>query len=116
MILIMKQAILVRMDLKMDKGKLATQCCHASVETVLKSGNYMVNAWRAEGMKKIVLKVADKKELLELKKKAGSFNLVTDLITDAGLTFFKKPTVTCLAIGPDEDEKIDNVTKDLKLL
>ena len=112
----MKQAILVRMDLKMDKGKLATQACHASVESVLKSDGNVVNAWREEGMKKIVLKVADKKELLELKKKAESLGLVTALITDAGLTFFKKPTVTCLAIGPDEDEAIDKVTKELKLL
>ena len=112
----MKQAILARIDLKMDKGKLATQCCHASVESVLKSDSSIVNAWREEGMKKIVLKVADKKELLEFKRHAESLGIVTALITDAGLTFFKKPTVTCLAIGPDEDEKIDKVTKELKLL
>lgn len=27
-----------------------------------------------------------------------------------------KPTYTCLAIGPDESDKIDKITKDLKLL
>ena len=112
----MKQAILVRKDLKMDKGKLVVQCCHASVGSVLKSGSSAVNAWRAEGMKKVVLKVDDKKELLGFKKNAESDGLVVALITDAGLTFFKKPTTTCLAIGPDEDEKIDKVTKELKLL
>ncbi len=112
----MKQAILVRIDLKMEKGKLVAQGSHASVETVLKSNKYNVDEWRSEGMKKIVLKVADKKELLQYKKKADDSNLVTALITDAGMTFFDKPTITCLGIGPDDDEKIDSITKDLKLL
>lgn len=112
----MKQAILVRIDLKMEKGKLVAQGSHASVEAVLESGKNKTMDWREEGMKKIVLKVADKKELLQYKKKADDANLVTALITDAGLTFFDKPTITCLAIGPDDDEKIDSITKDLKLL
>lgn len=112
----MKQAILVRTDLKMSKGKLATQACHASVESILKSDDLTIGLWRKEGMKKIILKVKDLKELLEFKKKAAASNLVTALITDSGLTFFKKPTTTCLAIGPDNDEEIDLITKDLKLL
>lgn len=112
----MKQAILVRTDLKMEKGKLATQACHASVEAVLKSNETTIDIWRREGMKKVVLKVSSIKELSDFKKKADSFNLVTALITDSGLTFFKKPTTTCLAIGPDSDERIDALTKDLKLL
>ena len=32
----MKQAIVVRNDLKMGKGKIAAQCCHAAI------GSYMV--------------------------------------------------------------------------
>jgi PTH2 family peptidyl-tRNA hydrolase len=39
------------------------------------------------------------------------------LIVDAGLTEFGGiPTVTCIAIGPDYPEKIDPITKNLKLL
>jgi PTH2 family peptidyl-tRNA hydrolase len=42
--------------------------------------------------------------------------LTTALITDAGKTFFKEPTKTCLAIGPDKEEKIDRITGKLKLV
>ena len=61
----MKQVILVRMDLKLPKGKLAAQCCHASVEAVLNSSKKKVDEWRSEGQKKVVLKVKDDKELIE---------------------------------------------------
>lgn len=112
----MKQVIIVRMDLKMKPGKLATQCAHAAVDAVLKSPKDKIEEWNSEGMKKVVLKVQDLKELLELKKKADEMKLKTALIKDAGKTFFDKPTITCLAIGPDEDKEIDKITNHLKLL
>jgi PTH2 family peptidyl-tRNA hydrolase len=112
----MKQVILVRMDLKMEKGKLATQVAHASVDAVLKTSKDKVNAWCSEGMKKVVLKVSGLKELLEYKKKADALKLKTALITDAGKTFFDKPTTTCLAIGPDNEDKIDKISGMLKIL
>jgi len=116
LIILMKQVILVRMDLQMPKGKLATQCCHASVGAVLKTSKDKLDEWSSEGMKKVVLKVADLKELISLKKNADALKLKTSLITDAGKTFFEKPTTTCLAIGPDEETKIDRITSHLKLL
>lgn len=112
----MKQVILVRVDLKMPKGKMIAQCSHASTDAVLKSGNEKIKDWKKEGMKKIVLRVKDEKELLECEKKAKILKLVTALIKDSGKTFFKEPTITCLAIGPDEDKKIDKVSGKLKLL
>ncbi|MEK6934520.1 MAG: peptidyl-tRNA hydrolase Pth2 [Nanoarchaeota archaeon] len=112
----MKQVILCRQDLKMDKGKLSVQCAHASVDAVLKSNKTNIISWKNQGMKKIVLKVKDEKELLEFQKKAKSFNLTTALITDAAKTFFEKPTKTCLAIGPDSEEKINKITGKLKMI
>ncbi len=111
-----KQVIVVRNDLKMPKGKLAVQSSHASVQGVLNSDDKIVDEWISEGSKKSVLKVKDKDELLEIKKKAEAAKLKTALITDAGKTFFEGPTITCLAIGPDKEEKIDKITGKLKLV
>ena len=112
----MKQVILIRNDLKMPKGKLATQASHSSVEAALKSDKEKIKEWRREGMKKVVLKVESEKELIHYNQIAKDSGLVTSLITDAGKTFFKEPTKTCLAIGPDKDEKIDKITGKLKLV
>lgn len=111
-----KQIIVVRNDLKMNKGKLSVQVAHASVKCVMKSTKLLINKWDEEGMKKSVLKVQDLKELLKYKKLADKQGLVTCLIKDAGKTFFNKPTITCIGIGPDKEENIDSVTGSLKLI
>lgn len=111
----MKQVIVVRKDLKMNPGKLSSQCSHASVEAVLNSSKKNITEWKKKGAKKVIVKVDSEKELLELQKEAKSLKLVTALIKDAGKTFFKKPTITCLGIGPDEEKKIDKVTGKLKM-
>lgn len=111
-----KQAIVVRQDLKMPKGKLAAQVAHASLESALTSDKKILGEWRETGSKKVVLKVKDLDELrkcfIECKKKC----LNVKLIKDAGNTFFKLPTITCFGVGPDEEEKIDEVIGNLKLL
>ncbi len=100
----------------MGTGKASAQVSHASVEATFRSDKEKVKRWRSQGMKKIVLKVNSEEELLDYKKKAEQNKLKTALITDAGKTVFKKPTITCLAIGPDKEENIDKITKDLKML
>ena len=104
------------MDLKMPPGKMGAQVAHASVECVLRSSKPKVDAWVSEGMKKIVLKVADLKELQKYQQLAKAEKLVASMITDGAHTFFDKPTTTCLGIGPDTEEKIDKVTAQLKML
>ena len=112
----MKLAILVRQDLKLPKGKLAVQVAHASVEAVLKSSKSKVDEWRDYGARKIVLTVKDETELRSFLRKANAAKIITALIADAGLTVVEPGTVTALAIGPDEDEKIDKLVGHLKLL
>ncbi len=112
----MKQVILVRQDLKLPKGKLAAQVSHASVEALLKSHKDDISKWRKQGMKKVVLKVADKKELLKFKQLAEDSGLATALITDAGKTVVEPGTITCLGIGPDKEDKIDKITGNLKMV
>ena len=112
----LKQVILARNDLKLPKGKLAAQCAHASVEAVLKSDKTIMNDWQRQGQKKVVLKVADEKELIKFFQKAKDMGFTTSLITDAGHTVVAPGTKTCAAIGPDDEEKIDMLTGKLKMM
>ncbi len=111
-----KLVILVREDLKLPKGKLAAQVGHASVDAALKSDKKIVELWKNDGGKKIVLKVNDENELFKYKQMAEHFGLKTALITDAGHTVVEPGTITCLGIGPDEEKKIDNVSGKLKMM
>ncbi len=110
----LKQVILVRKDLKLSPGKMAVQCAHASTEAALKSSKTKLDEWR-QFSKKVILKVESDKELLKYKKEADKLKLVNVLIKDAGLTEIPPGTITCLAIGPDDDDKIDKITSKLKL-
>jgi len=112
----MKQVILVRQDLKLQKGKLAAQAAHAAVDAEMKSSRKKVEGWLAFGAKKVVLKVKDLAELKKYEKLARAEKLVTAMIVDAGLTAVNPGTATCLGIGPDEENKIDKVTGHLKIL
>ncbi len=111
----MKQAILIRKDLKLPAGKAISQGSHASVEAVLRSDKDKVAKWRNNGMTKVVLKVKDLEELRHYNQLAKDSGLVTALITDAGRTTVEPGTITCLAIGPEEENKLDKIIKDLKL-
>ena len=112
----LKQVILIRMDLKLPKGKAAAQAAHAAVEATLRSDDSLVQEWRSEGMKKVVLKVKDEKELVSFFQRAKDSELTAAMITDAGRTVVAPGTKTCVAIGPDDEEKIDAVTGSLSMM
>ncbi|MBI2548986.1 peptidyl-tRNA hydrolase [Candidatus Woesearchaeota archaeon] len=111
-----KQVILVRHDLKLPKGKLSAQVAHASLEAALRSDKDVVKKWRAQGMKKIVLRVENEQELLAYHQKADQAGFTRALITDAGHTVVEPGTTTCLGIGPDEEANIDKLTGHLKMV
>ncbi|HIH61535.1 MAG TPA: aminoacyl-tRNA hydrolase [Methanobacteriales archaeon] len=112
----MKQAIIIRADLKMGKGKLAAQACHASIESYKRTTQDKVKKWENEGSKKIILKVKNLEELMEIYKTLKKTKISHYLVRDAGHTQLPPGTITALGIGPDDDEKIDKITKHLKLL
>ena len=112
----MKQVIIVRNDLKMSKGKMAAQVSHASVEAVLRTNREDLNEWREQGMKKVVLKVETLKELIKVKQDAKDQGLVSCMIKDAGMTELTPGTITCVAVGPDKEDKVDAVTGHLKMV
>jgi peptidyl-tRNA hydrolase, PTH2 family len=111
-----KQAILIRQDLKLPKGKMAAQAAHAAVEAVLKCDKKIISSWRNDGMAKIALKVENEKELHKYVQIAKDDGIITSTITDAGHTVVEPGTVTCSAIGPDEESRIDKIINQLKLM
>ena len=130
-----KQVIVIRKDLKMRRGKEIAQGAHASMAFLSNLvRNYLdglsgypgtqdelilskeQEAWIMGLFKKVVVKVHSEQELMDVAEKAKEKGLHCDVITDAGLTEFGgESTRTCLAIGPDEAHKIDEVTGHLEL-
>ena len=130
-----KQIIVMRTDLrnsqgqKVRTGKLIAQACHASIafltNRIKKNVSYpealwWVNLSQAEkewingSFFKVVVGVDSEKELLDIGYNAVMLGLSVKYIEETN--GFDKPTITCLAIGPDYSSKIDPVTKHLKLL
>ncbi|MEE9323483.1 MAG: peptidyl-tRNA hydrolase Pth2 [Candidatus Aenigmarchaeota archaeon] len=111
-----KQVIVVRKDLKMDRGKIAAQAAHASLEAYRKADPKDVVEWEAEGMKKVVVCAKNLKEFVSIKEKVKEARLPYSVIRDAGRTQVNPGTATAMGIGPAKEESIDKVTKNLKLL
>lgn len=132
-----KQAIVIRKDLKMRRGKEIAQGAHASMKWLVDRINTFIDfhpdspppqcvhdyhfkypeiAWMTGLFTKVCLQVNSEQELLDVYEAAKKAGLEASLITDAGLTEFNgEPTTTCCAIGPDYEENIDKITKELKL-
>lgn len=114
----LKQAIIVRSDLGMGKGKFAAQSSHASLSAyniARARDREAAREWEEEGQKKIVLKVAGEGELLGLYEKAKR-NVPCALIRDAGHTQLEPGTVTCFGAGPADEKVLDALFGHLKLL
>ncbi len=114
-----KMIIVVRNDLGMGKGKIASQCAHAAIQcykTSLKTNKRTLNMWLASGQPKVVVKVNTEEELLSIAATSSEQGLVSCLIRDAGKTQLEPCTTTVLGIGPGKKRDIDFVTSHLKLL
>lgn len=123
-----KQVIVIRKDLNMRRGKEIAQGSHASMavltEHLTKESDQLyvfhpplaMEEWLKGSFVKIVVGVYGERELMDVYWKAEFAGIPCSLITDNGATeFHGEKTVTCCAIGPDEDEKIDKITGHLKL-
>ncbi|VUT25922.1 MAG: Peptidyl-tRNA hydrolase [Candidatus Methanolliviera sp. GoM_asphalt] len=111
-----KQCIVVRSDLKLSKGKLAAQVAHASLSAFLNANILVRRRWLKCGQKKVVLKVSSLDELMDIKNEVNKSKLPYSLIKDAGLTHIPPGTITTLGIGPEREDKIDEITGHLKML
>jgi PTH2 family peptidyl-tRNA hydrolase len=118
-----KQILVVRKDLNMRKGKIAAQCCHASMSFLTRRLptkepiTEVQQKWLDSSYIKICVSVDSEQELLDLFNRAKELNIEAHLVTDNGRTeFHGVPTVTCLALGPDYDTILDPISGHLKLL
>ena len=117
-----KQTIIIRKDLNLSKGRLVTQGAHASIAfltDLIKEYNPLQltevqKEWVYGTFFKVCVGVDSEKELLDIAYNAIAMGISVKYIEETG--GFDKPTVTCIAIGPDYSSKIDPVTKHLKLL
>ena len=133
-----KQVIVVRKDLKMRRGKEIAQGSHASMAWLTRRiqdfGNgsitirgydedgiihnvmnsmfsYPERQWLFGSFAKVTLQVDNEEDLREVYKQAKAAGLEASLIIDSGKTEFDGvPTATAVAIGPDEVEKLDQIT------
>ena len=79
----------VRQDLKMGKGKLAAQCCHAAVACFHQSmvqQPLVTRQYEWYGAAKIALKAPDEDTILKIFDQARKAGMVTYLVADAGRT------------------------------
>lgn len=121
-----KQLILIRRDLKMRRGKEIAQGAHAAMAfltSVISPEGHFKRAltykellWIGGSFTKVVLQVPDWDSLMNAFQLAKEFGIQANLITDNGTTEFNGvPTVTALAIGPDDSDALDPLFGNLKL-
>lgn len=116
-----KCVCLVRDDLQMGVGKIASQVSHAVLGAVRlvrskPGGADSLARWESAGEAIIVLRVADQAELERLLTDAAAINLPICKIADAGRTQVDPGTITVGAIGPALVGAIDAITGGLSLL
>ena len=114
-----KMVCIVNQGLKMGKGKIAAQVGHGAVMATMKVGAekpMYLEQWLATGQKKVCLKGRDADHLLALEKQAKAVGISTTIIRDAGHTQIPSGSLTVLALGPDTDLELEQITSELKLL
>ena len=114
-----KMVFFVRMDLKMGKGKIGSQCGHAAIglyKMFLKNDkNNMLDDWENNGSKKITLKVKGESDFSDVIKYCEMNNIKYHQVIDAGKTQISPNSKTVLVIM-EEQKKLHNLTHKYKLL
>ncbi|RWR82694.1 peptidyl-tRNA hydrolase 2, mitochondrial isoform X1 [Cinnamomum micranthum f. kanehirae] len=115
----LKMVLVVRQDLKMGAGKIASQCAHAATgmyAEFMQSHRSLLRQWEQYGQPKIVVTCKNQQEMNKLKQVADSIGLPTFVVADAGRTQVMAGSKTVLAIGPGRKSSVDSVTGKLRLL
>ncbi|KAF3335069.1 peptidyl-tRNA hydrolase 2 [Carex littledalei] len=115
----LKVVLVVRQDLKMGAGKIASQCAHAATglyAELSQRNRSLLRQWEQFGQAKIVVSCKNQQEMNKLKEMADRCGLPTFVVSDAGRTQVQSGSRTVLAIGPGKKADVDSVTGKLRLL
>ncbi|HXY46672.1 MAG TPA: aminoacyl-tRNA hydrolase [Thermoplasmata archaeon] len=111
--------LILRGELRLTAGKAAVQVAHAAVMLVDQATARQrapLDAWRAQGQKKIALVLPALDDLERIERSARTRGIPIVWVKDAGLTEVPPGTVTCLGLGPALAADIDPITGELPLL
>ena len=120
----MKMTVVVRKDIVMSAGKIASQVAHACLQLATnldskanaENRKALVREWQEVSSEKIVVLECHSMDAMQsLQSKAVKVGVPTAAIADAGRTEVEPGTITCMAVGPDYEDIIDGITGDLKL-
>lgn len=106
-----KQVIVIRKDVEMSPAKLGVQVAHGAIESYIRTPVDIQDAWHLEGMRKIVLMANSLEDLKNIMRSSHDATYIIDF----GLTELEPNTVTGLAYPIMLNEKIDPMTKHLRL-
>lgn len=132
----LKQAIIINKDLKMDKGKMVVQACHGACyymaevtcchleESIFgdteKGKEKLVKRYQEwtldKVMKKIALKASEKEIRAMIYNLGVNMNIWCYQVHDLGLTQVPENSLTCLVVEPLPEKKFDELFGHLKLL
>ncbi|XP_022729534.1 peptidyl-tRNA hydrolase 2, mitochondrial isoform X3 [Durio zibethinus] len=99
----LKMVLVVRQDLKMKSGKIASQCAHAATgmyAELMQSDRSLLRQWEHCGQPKIVVICRNQQEMNKLREAAENIGLPTFVVADAGRTQVSAGSKTVLAVGP----------------
>uniref|UniRef100_A0A7S4K0G8 peptidyl-tRNA hydrolase n=1 Tax=Odontella aurita TaxID=265563 RepID=A0A7S4K0G8_9STRA len=114
-----KMVLCVNQDLKMGKGKIAAQCCHAAVGCYKRARKVCpdgVRAWEQTGCAKIAVKCPNQDEIEVILVAAHKRGIPLYLVADAGRTQIAAGSRTVLGLGPAPVSAFEGVTSHLKLM
>lgn len=119
--------LLVRDDLDMPAGKLATQSGHAymnlAIQMIQRSSNSMypdfkdrISSYLNSGQAKITVRVKNLDALERALEECKAADIPCNSVRDEGRTIFTEPTITVMAVGPCYRDELPKFVQRLQLL
>ncbi len=103
-----KMAIIFINELQNDPATLITRCSEAAMQAYEKAGWGAKRKWNKDGRQKIVVHVLDKMAIVQLQENASKFGIPHYLLDGE-----EKNTI--LVIGPEESDRMNKLSANLRL-